>query len=74
MASKTSADSAATARSNMEAARVEVMECEKKIQTIKEALRGISIATPTEGGVEAGANENSTDTNILKISALKVRL
>lgn len=61
MASKSGEDAAATARNNMEAARVEVMDCEKKIQSIKEALKGVDSA----GG--------SQELNSLKITALKVR-
>ena len=48
-------------REEMEAAREEVMEYEKKIRVVKEALKNVS-------------NDKNTDSkNSLKLSALKVR-
>eukprot|EP00549_Striatella_unipunctata_P019467 CAMPEP_0118707196 /NCGR_PEP_ID=MMETSP0800-20121206/21039_1 /TAXON_ID=210618 ORGANISM="Striatella unipunctata, Strain CCMP2910" /NCGR_SAMPLE_ID=MMETSP0800 /ASSEMBLY_ACC=CAM_ASM_000638 /LENGTH=372 /DNA_ID=CAMNT_0006609935 /DNA_START=221 /DNA_END=1339 /DNA_ORIENTATION=- len=50
---------AETAKKELEAARSEVVECEKQIQAIKEALRGVP-ATPDE------------KPNTLRVSAIKV--
>ena len=49
-------------REDMEAARIEVMDCEKKIRTVKEAIKKVS------------NDDNTTDSkNSLKLSFLKVR-
>jgi len=72
MATNSADGAAATARNKVEEARKEVMEYEKKMQAIKEALRGIAAAATPASASDGDEGEENKDTNSLKISALKV--
>jgi len=52
------------ARSAMEAARVDVMECEKVIQSVKTALRDV--------GMSSSSSDAGSEGNTFKVSAVKV--
>lgn len=57
--------SAETASSEMEAARVQVAECEKEIQNVKAGLRQLQATSSADGAEEAP--------NSLEIAVIKVR-